>query len=165
MKGLGGFTIVELMVTITVIGILASIIVFVPIQFLTNARDQERTDDIQSIARDLEQSYVAQVVGAPTYPSGARLTSDISGHTGTVERSQPEIFQAPGASTSSIVVATSNSATTPISGGVTLASYVYQPLTITNALCTVSTDCVRFNLFYKKESDGTIQTKKSIHQQ
>lgn len=166
MKYAGGFTLIEVLATIVVLGILLSIVVFIPMQALPNARDTERLNDIASIARRLEQAYIAQEVGGPSYPSTTRLLSDISSGSGTVTRLGPDAVRAPGASASSVVAATSTSTSTPKgSGSPVLNEYVYQPLTSANALCTGSSICVRYYLYYRTETSNTIMTTKSVHQQ
>lgn len=165
-----GFTLIELIITIVIIGILAGIVVFSPKTFLITARDQERSDDVQSITRRLEQAYVSQDLGHPAYPSTAELAGDITSHTRTMTRLSPDALKAPGASGASVLMATSTSLTAPADANVpTLSQYVYQPLTASGTLCTASPStndpCVRFYLYYRKEAGGSLQKIKSIHQQ
>lgn len=166
MNSSAGFTVPELLVTIVIIGILASISVFVPGSLLPEARDRERNDDVTSIARRLEQAYNAQETGAPTYPTTTTLLADIAASNDTVARLSSDAFKAPGASGSSVVAATSNSLTAPKgAGSPVLGEYVYQPLTSANALCTGSATCVRFFLYYRLEKTSAVITIKSIRQQ
>jgi prepilin-type N-terminal cleavage/methylation domain-containing protein len=166
-----GFTITELIVTIVVIGILATLAVTVPTYFQKTARDDERADDTTSIARRLEQAYTAQEVGSPSYPTTTKLLSDIScsGGSGTVLRLSVDAFKAPNGTCSSVSMATSTSTTAPAGANTpTLTQYVYQPLTTSDStaiVCTGASICVRFNLYYRRESDNSIQIIKSIHQQ
>lgn len=166
MKYAGGFTLIEVIVTVTVLGILLSIAVFVPMQALPNARDTERLNDVASVARRLEQAYAAQEVGKPSYPSTTRLLSDISSNSGTVARLGEDAVKAPNASSSSVVAATSNSTSAPKgSGSPVLNEYVYQPLTSAGAVCTGTTTCVRYYLYYRSEAGNAVVITKSIHQQ
>lgn len=165
-----GFTMVELIITIVIIGILAGIVVFTPKTFLVTARDEERSDDVSSIVRRLEQAYTSQDMGGPVYPSTAELSADITGDTRTMSRISPEALQAPGGAANSIVMATSTSLTAPAGATTpTLTQYVYQPLTASGTLCTAnpsaSAPCVRFYFYYRKEADATLQLIKSVHQQ
>lgn len=163
-----GFTLIELIVVIVVIAMLAGIVVFSPKTFLVTSRDQERADDAASIARRLEEAYSAQDLGSPVYPSTADLTTDITNKTRTMSRMSPEAFLAPKTTTNSVVMATTNSSTTPtgVAGQPTISQYVYQPLDSTGAICqTAGASCVRFNIYYRLESNNSLQTIKSIHQQ
>ena len=137
-----GFTIIELLLTITVIVILAAVAVYPSFEVLPRAQDTERLNDIASIARRLEQAYTAQEVGAPAYPTATKLIADISTKSGTVARLDTEALKAPGATTSSIVAATSESLSAPKgTGSPVLNEYVYQPLTSANVLCTGTATC------------------------
>lgn len=166
-----GFTLIELIITIVIIGILAGIVVFSPKTFLVSARDQERSDDTHSIVRRLEQAYTSQDLGYPAYPSTAELSSDIATKTRTMTRLSPDALKAPGVSeVTSVIIATSTSLTAPAGANApTLSQYVYQPLAADGSLCTASpstsSPCVRFYLYYRKESDNSLQKIKSLHQQ
>lgn len=161
-----GFTVIELLLTITVIVTLAAVAVYPSFEVIPRAQDTERLNDIASISRRLEQAYSAQEVGAPAYPTTTKLLADISAKTGTVARLESDAFKAPGASTSSVVAATSNSKSTPKgANSPVLNEYVYQPLTSSNTLCTGTATCVRFFLYYRTEENNIIKIVKSIHQQ
>lgn len=171
MQDAGGFTIVELIITIVVMGILGSIVVVAPTWFLVSARDAERQDDVMSIARRLEQAYTAQEVGSPAYPTTTKLATDITGSggvsSGTLLRLKNDAFRAPGKSTSSVISAISPISTTAPAGAGTPTKdqYVYQPLDSSGNLCTGSTVCVRFNFYYRQEKNNAFQVIKSLHQQ
>jgi prepilin-type N-terminal cleavage/methylation domain-containing protein len=60
-----GFTLVELLITITIMVILMTLAVFSLRSVQANARDEERETDISAIARGLEQRYVN---GSPSSP-------------------------------------------------------------------------------------------------
>lgn len=165
-----GFTMVELIITIVIIGILAGIVVFTPKTFLVTSRNQERVDDVASIARRLEQAYGSQDLGHPAYPSTAELAADIAGDTRTMTRIQPEALQAPGGSANSVVSATSTSTSDPAGANTpTIKQYVYQPLTAAGALCSANpstaSPCVRFFLYYRDEATSSVKSIKSMHQQ
>lgn len=166
MRKSGGFTLIEVIIVITVLSILLTMVAFMAYQSLPRSRDTERQNDIASIARRLEQAYAAQEVGGPSYPSTTQLLNDIANGNGTVARLGTEAIRAPKASASSVVAATSNSLSTPKgAGSPILNDYVYQPLTNTNALCTGTSICVRFFLYYRTETDGIVMITKSMHQQ
>lgn len=163
-----GFTVVELIVVMTIIAILTSISVYLPTQLLPLSRDTERTNDTEALTRRLEQAYTAQDVGAPAYPTTTKLLADIASTSspGTVARLDRETLKAPGASSPSVVAATSNSTSAPKGAGSPVAAeYVYQPLNAAGALCTGTDTCIRFNLYYRLEKTNTVVMIKSIHQQ
>ena len=166
MKYRSGFTILELMFTITIMAILVTVTAVPAFGALPRSRDTERFNDIASIARRLEQAYAAQEVGQPAYPTTTKLLADISSNSGTVSRLDPSILSAPDAGGSSVVAATSNSLTAPKgTGSPVLNEYVYQPLTDSGALCTGTSTCIRFFLYYRTEEGNEIKITKSIHQQ
>lgn len=168
-----GFTILELSVVIIVIGVLATITLGLSADVKKSAEDQERSEDVASIVRRLEQAYTGQEIGGPGYPSTAEFLDDISTKLGTAKRIDPESLKAPGTTgSSSVVAATSSSTSAPISGGPSTTQYVYQPLTSSGSLCTsdpsinsAATTCVRFNIYYRNAKTNTVITVRSFHQQ
>lgn len=168
-----GFTIVELIVVITLIGIIAGLVTFVPQNLQKSASANEQASDTASIARRLESAYSSQDIGSPSYPSTVELLTDISGRTRTMTRTNPEIFIAPSQTGSSVVAATAVTTTNPAGANTpTLNQYVYQPLASDGSLCTASpsatnetTQCTRFNLFYRSALSNTVIVVKSLHQQ
>lgn len=164
----GGFSLIELIITITIIGILVGLVVFTPKTFLIRARDQERSDDARAIARRLEEAYNSQDLGYPAYPSTLELSTDINAHARTMDRIPPDVFKSPGGTgTNNITAAGSGDA----AGGSspTLTQYIYQPLTASGTLCTAnpstSSQCVRYFLYYRSEANNKVNIVKSIHQQ
>lgn len=165
-----GYTVMELVVVMVLIGIFTALIVFAPNSIRDSGYDQERADDAMSIARRLEMAYTDQDLERPAYPSTREFLDDISSHTRTATGLQADALKSPDTpSGSSVVAATSASTSTPISGGVKPAQYVYQPLTASNTLCTASDStaapCVRFYLYYYSTKQQTALKIKSLHQQ
>jgi prepilin-type N-terminal cleavage/methylation domain-containing protein len=170
-----GFTIVELVITITIMGILLTLAVVGLGATQVNARDTERKGDIEAIGLHLENFYnsdydEANFIGGRylattqiTEPQLKNLIPDLD----------PKSIRAPGVDAGqpiSIVPAT-NTITT-VAGILPKPSsasdkYVYQPLTATGTLCTdpvTSGECRRFNLYYYEESSNTIKMVTSKHQ-
>jgi prepilin-type N-terminal cleavage/methylation domain-containing protein len=153
-----GFTIVELLIVIVVIGILAALVLnsFSGVQ--AKARDTERQTDVKSIATQAEAWY--NQAGQGAYPATADLTSD-AWITTNLKGADLNAFRAPGVATNSVVAATNIVET---AAGVlpqpSKNQYVYQPLT---ACTTTGSACVRFNLYYLTESDNVVQMKQSLN--
>lgn len=161
-----GFSLIELITVMVVVGVLIAMTALTVTQVQPAARDTERKDDLASIGRRLEQAYAAQDIGAPAYPTAARLISDIGSQSGTVLRLSTEATRAPNSTSTSVVGATSNSLTEPKgTGSPLLNEYVYQPLTSSGGLCTGSNTCVRFFLYTRLERNNQLITIKSVHQQ
>ncbi len=160
-----GFTIVELIITITVMGILLILGVANLRGSQIPARDSTRKTDIDAIAQSLEVYYRTGTDGSTTlgrYPS----TGLIGQETVTLRDIDPKVLSAPGASGSSLLAATNNTATTAgIAPQPTISTYVYQPLQSDGSLCTLgSQECRKFNLYYMLEADGLVYMETSRNQ-
>lgn len=161
-----GFTIIELLVVIVIIGLIATLSVTRPTTFVTASRDSERAEDTRAISRQLEQDYNNDLVnGIPGYPDPTRFSNDISSMisgtisgTNTAASLTAELVKAPQASSTSVVAATTNSKTNPAGAGTpTATQYVYQPLYADGTLCTSATSgnpCASYRLFYRQENSS-----------
>ena len=164
-----GFTIVELAVTIVVISILMGLSGFGVNRSITLSRDEDRRTDIENIRTHLDSAYrsgfpnISGLQGA--YPSTTHITTN--GVDAVFHGFNKQNLQAPKTDPNghSIVVATNNLTTTadvrPIP---TIATYVYQPLTATGALCTGSLECRKYNLFYRLETETDVKKVTSKNQ-
>jgi prepilin-type N-terminal cleavage/methylation domain-containing protein len=161
-----GFTIVELVIVITIMAILLVISVVNLRGAQANGRDVERKTDIETIALQLENYYTSgnnTTTSVGRYPS----TTELIGSETTVLRDLDiKSVEAPGATSSSLIAATNNTQTT---GGVTpqptINTYIYQPLQLDGSLCTTSVqECRKFNLYYMLEVDSTINMVTSRNQ-
>lgn len=162
-----GFTIIELLVVIIVIGILTTVGTLGIGGLLVSSRDSQRADDITGIARKLEDDYTSQISGSPSYPSTNTFVSDAASGGKTAAGIDPATFKAPGSANSSVAKATTTDQNSPDgTGSPFLNIYYYQALTRDNLLCQDSSQtCVRFQLFYRRESDNTVVVIASMHQQ
>jgi prepilin-type N-terminal cleavage/methylation domain-containing protein len=161
MRRTAGFTLVEVLIAITIMVILLILSVISLQGSEMNARDEKRKTDISVIAQQLENYYTSGSNGDPTigrYP-GTDLMSTETLATGTLRDLDVKVLRAPGvASTSqmSLTMATTNS-TTQLPNATT---YIYQPLTGTGALCiTTTSGCRKFNLYYKLEDPAVPATQ------
>ncbi|UTX51517.1 prepilin-type N-terminal cleavage/methylation domain-containing protein [Candidatus Saccharibacteria bacterium TM7i] len=176
----GGFSIIEIVITITILGILLALAVVSMNASQVNARDAERKADIEAIAIQFEGYYKNPMSGSSTmwgdqyfmsggsYPGVEYL--DNSGLTIITPEADPKIFRAPGVSVDqppSIIKAT-NAVQTPtgVQPQPTTKTYVYQALTKTGAVCIdpFLATCVKFNLYYRLEKDDSIQMVTSKNQ-
>jgi prepilin-type N-terminal cleavage/methylation domain-containing protein len=147
-----GFTIIELAVVITIMGILLVLSAVNLSGSRLSARDSERQVDIETIALNLETYYQAGTDSSVTtgrYPS----TTELIGSEGTLLRDiDMSSLIAPGGIASSLSAAVD--ATTPQPN---INQYIYQPIQSNGTLCTLSSqECRKFNLFYKLESTNSV---------
>ena len=167
-----GFTLIELMIVIVIMGILLVVGVVNISSSQVKARDNERQGDVTSIASALETYYTSATATAGastnyTYPSlqligtESTLLPDLNSESLT-SPNDPN-------SGNDVVAATNNTFDNP--NGVTpkpSASrdvYVYQPLQADGSLCTTSSqECRKFALYYFSELDNNVHVVTSRHQ-
>ncbi len=164
-----GFSIIELLIVITIMGILLTLAVVNMNGAQVNARDTERKGDIESIALNLEAFYKVGINGTTVfgrYPSVA-LAGSASSITGALVDADLKSFTPPGATgpDTGFLAASNNVQTT---SGVlpqpTINTYVYQSLKQDGTLCTTYTYCQKFNLYYMLEADNTVYMVTSKNQ-
>jgi prepilin-type N-terminal cleavage/methylation domain-containing protein len=169
MKHRAGFTLVEVLITITIMVILLTLTVVNLSGNQANARDEERKDDIAAISQQLERYYVSgQDSSTMTgeYPPTINMNSEANIQT-ALRDIDPKVLRDPlTPTTSSVSLIVASSASTPtlasLNGGKT---YIYQPLDSSNALCTTAAqECRKYNLYYTLETDATVKTQTSNHQ-
>lgn len=143
-KNTSGFTIVELLVVIAVIGILSTISVLSFNHFQANSRDSQRSSSVVIIAEALEKYYDAN----GEYPSCNSMTSagnSVASILGGVDQKALVAPRAIAAKTNSIDFCTS------LAPGVTTDSFAY--VGDGSAECT-TTSCLSYTLQYKEEATG-----------
>lgn len=162
-----GFTIVELIIVITIMGILLIIGVANLRGSQISARDSERKGDVQAIASNFEKYYSTgnyELGLSPgTYPSSTTGGGTNAGLLAILPDMDPKSLVAPGQSSLSYVsfipatcsgVCPQTAAT--VTPSPTINQYVYQPLQSDGTLCTtVSQGCRKFNFYYRLESATT----------
>lgn len=147
-----GFTIVELLIVIVVIGILAALVLnsFSGVQ--AKARDTKRQTDMKAIATQLEVCYNDKCGGA--YPTLAQLTDQTAG--GFIQTNMK------GLDTNALK--DSNGATIQANAPASTNQYQYSP---TPAGCTGTTGatlCTSFTLqAYQEKTPSTPYTKASLN--
>lgn len=155
-----GFTMVELIIIIAVMGILLVFSVVNLGDSQANGRDSERKADVETISYHLESFYksgedISTVIGR--YPSIA-----INASSTVMKRMLRDIdtksITAPGITdpTSTFIASTNSGVITQTTAAVlpqpTKDQYVYQPIQADGTLCTLETqDCRKYNIYYKLE--------------
>jgi prepilin-type N-terminal cleavage/methylation domain-containing protein len=171
-----GFTIIELVIVITILGILMVLGTVSLGSSQISGRDSKRKADIEAIANSLETYYNSGTdthASTNQYPSIAELISGgNSSMTSTLRDISLSSLTAPGATDpASTLLAATNSAQTisDVTPLPTIAQYIYQPLTQQSdgswVLCSAaSQECRKFNLYYRLESDNSINKVTSKNQ-
>ena len=154
-----GFTVTELLIVIVIMSILLILAVVNVRSTQVQARDNERHADVENISVVLDRFHknTHNNRWRNTYPGTTNMmtpyiTNYLRSNLGQGSQHAPGVdVNGP----TSIVIATNNNQTTT---GVrplpTISTYVYQPLTPTNAVCTTyaaTTPCIKYNLFYRLE--------------
>lgn len=170
-----GFTIVELVIVITIMAILMTLGVVNLRNTQVNARDTERKTDIETIAQNLETYYTSGTDGSTNvgvYPSTA-ITASSASMTTALRDININSLMAPGITdpTQTFIPATNATQTTSgVTPQPTINNYIYQPLQLlsngTWALCTDSStqECRKFNLYYRLEADNNVYMVTSKNQ-
>jgi len=163
-----GFTIVELIITITIMGILLTLAVVNVNTTQLKSRDNERKADVEAIATALESFYSVggnNPLGLGRYPS----TGLTSPGTGNIVLNLRDVdlksFTAPGVASSDLTfipstnVGTDKSIQTTVNvqPQPTIGQYVYQPIKTDGGVCTSGyVDCRKYNIFYRLEVDNAV---------
>lgn len=157
-KGQSGFTIVELLIVIVIIGILAGLVVTQILGATAKARDTERKTDLDQISNQLE-AYYAKNGGYPSAATSVGI-NDSAWRTGNE-------FSAGDAAKSfadpSLSGTTTLSGTAPTKVG---EAYSYVPLpascvspTKNDGTANSGTFCTSYTLTAWLENDGKVYTK------
>lgn len=158
-----GFTIVELLVTLTIMVILITLATVNLMDSLTGGRDVERESDVQNIISFQEGLYERN--SASYFPTSA-VAAGADAWYPNIDKNN---LRAPGvvSPANSLVAATNTVQTT---SGVlpqpTTTTYVYQPLTKDGLICgpALMGYCRKFNIYFLRESDGVVVMLSSKNQ-
>lgn len=161
MRRHSGFTIIELIIVVAILGILLTLVVVNLASGQISARDEERKVDITNIASNLETFYSSGngAIAPGGYPGTDQLASEALWLT-ALRDLNPANLRAPGYVTGgpiSLVPATNAVQTTAgVTPQPTNTQYVYQPI-LNNALCTLTANkCRQYNLYYMLELTNTV---------
>ena len=170
-----GFTIVELIITITIMGILLALAVVNVNATQEKARDDERRTDIESIANALESFYTTGTDASSNfarYPTTGLMDSYTSVRNNLRDIDDKSML-APGTTdVMASFVKSTNTGSAPniqtVAGVLpqpTKDQYVYQPIKSDGSVCiSGNIDCRKFNLYYRLESDNTVYMVTSKNQ-
>lgn len=171
-----GFTVIELIVVIALIGVLLVIGVVSFRSTQSSSRDKERQLDIKTITTYLEGIYAREiksgsvvVKAAGSYPSRATLTNQTYYQAVFGDLYRSAVYS-PDSSTDLALIASTNSTSTTginesnLSPSPTKDKYVYLPLLSDGgAVCgAVTQECRSFQIYAKLES-GTVEVLESKH--
>ncbi len=166
-----GFTVVELVITITIMGILLTLAVVNLAASQANGRDSERKSDIESIKAHLEAFYSTGTSTSTIldrYPSTVISAGDEAVIRNTLRDIDLDLLIAPN---STSVASTFISATNTVQSATgvlpqpSTSQYVYQPLQLDGSLCTTELQkCSKYNLYYFLEADNTVYMTTSKNQ-
>lgn len=152
--GSRGFTVVELLIAIVVIGIMSTLVLNSFTGAQARARDAERQSDIKALSKALEAFYVA----AEGYPRVTGLMDSPAWISANLPGLDMNALVAPGAAEGAVSSLANTS--TPA-----LNQYGYQVRDhAINTVCTpVNNLCPRFLLFWREESSGAVKTLTSLN--
>jgi len=148
-KNSKGFTIVELLIVIIIIGILAALVLnsFQGVQ--QRARDTKRQTDINAQSSQLEVYYTDNA-GYPQFTGNIDTDSWISAN---LKGADLNAWRAPNVTTNSEV----NSATPDKN------HYGYVPLQSDGTTACTTAPCAKYKLYWFSEKDGTVHEKDSLN--
>jgi prepilin-type N-terminal cleavage/methylation domain-containing protein len=162
-----GFTLVELLVTITIMVILITLSVANIRGAQMTARDDQRTSDVRVIAQQLETYYQT---GSDSQSSGQYPPTDLMSTEADIQASLRDIeasaLRAPNVQDSDPISFVISTDTDPLTPTPTYSTYVYQPLQSDNQVCvSIGDECRKFNIYYMLESEPNVVKKISSKNQ
>lgn len=143
-----GFTIVELLIVIVVIGILAALVVTTFSGIQKKGRDSERKTDIQAVHAQLEAYHATN----GRYPTLANLNDDVwVGN--NLKGLSVDALADPKAANNDLAAAT----------GANVYGYAVTPNGCDNDATTATADCATYSLTATLEENNTVITKASLN--
>ena len=140
-----GFTIVELLIVIVVIGILAALVITTYSGIQQKGRNTERTTDLKAVQGQLEAYYASNGRYPTTTDLGSTSASNLTFIKASMKGLDPDALRDPkGAANDFSLAATA-----------TVNKYAYAPDDGTGAACNnTTTDCAKYVLTAKPEGGG-----------
>jgi prepilin-type N-terminal cleavage/methylation domain-containing protein len=149
-----GFTIVELLIVIVVIGILAALVLNTFSGVQRRARDTERQTDINSVATQLEVYYNDN----GGYPIFTGQMADATWVKANLKGIDAQAIIAPNAA-----AGTTNSFANSAPAAGVYNAYGYQAFQSDGTTACTTSPCAKFKLTWRKEDGNTLQTKDSLN--
>lgn len=154
----GGFTIVELIITLTIMTILMTLATVNLSDSLARARDEERKTDVTNIILFQETAYNRSTTRSYFHNASVASPALIEAYYQNIDRNNlrsPDVVSP----NYSLVIATNNVQTAAgVTPRPTKTTYVYQPIESDGSLCDTSGACRKFNIYYLEESNGPTGT-------
>jgi prepilin-type N-terminal cleavage/methylation domain-containing protein len=151
-KSQKGFTIVELLIVIVVIGILAALVLNTFSGVQKRARDTQRQTDVNSISTQLEVYYNDN----GGYPLAGTIT------TANLKGLDAGALQPPNSAAVAVNGVTGAPGAKPVNGGGDEV-YAYWPKEADGSTTCAAAPCEKFTLYYWKEDGDTVQSKNSLN--
>ena len=171
-----GFSIAELLIVITIMGILLVLGVVNMTSTQANSRDAERKSDAETIAISLETYYnssqklIDGTIITGRYPSTADMANK-DNQKANLRDIDIKALYAPGQSTDNLITSLTTATTIDTPTTISIDNYVYQPFYLDNSgiwkLCdnNATQKCRKFNLYYTNEVGvAAVQTITSKNQ-
>jgi prepilin-type N-terminal cleavage/methylation domain-containing protein len=153
-KNRGGFTIVEVVITVAVIAILVSMAFFGYTQIQKDSRNTQRASKVKIIAEKLEAYYIKN----GEYPSCSAMTQSASQvSTNTLKGIELDVLKTP----LSPAATTNSIGCTALSAGVGTDTFAY--VGDGSPTCSTGASCLQYTLQYRDENTGAIVSKDSSH--
>ena len=147
-----GFTIVELLIVIVVIGILAALVLNTFSGVQKRARDTQRQTDVNSIATQLEVYYNDN----GGYPLAATIT------TSNLKGLDAGALQPPNSTATTVNGVSAAVSAKPTNGG-GQEVYAYWPKQADGTTTCTTAPCEKFTLYYWKEDGDSVLSKSSLN--
>lgn len=179
-----GFTLVEIMIIVIVLGILVAIVLTADSTMLARSRDTERVSDVTAISKELEQYYRSRIIhedkSKKIFPKGSsypRRSRDYNENTirepyiqwSEYNFANQDATLAPGEKIKIVNGKKQNSIYTARTNGPqnpTKDQYIYQPFDSDDRLCDqLNERCVRYRIYYQLELEKTPRVIDSLRQQ
>ena len=147
-----GFTIVELLIVIVIIGILAGLVITTFVGIQARARDSERQTDINAVQKQLEAYYAQN--GA--YPTLANIT-DSTWRSGNGFKLDPKAIQDPTGQTN--IAGTAASATNKTTYGYVTTASCGAATDNTGGALNPATPCTTYTVSAWLEAKGAVYSQ------
>lgn len=172
-----GFTVIELVIVITIMGILLTLAIVTLNSSQANARDAERKSDAEALAVALESYYrnasISSTVTPGTYFGHTYPGAVVFINTDNIRNAfpdlDPKVYRSPnspgGSELSIVTVETTTEGLWPSANN---DVYSYEPLSASGTHCSNPTEaapCRSFNIHYYQETTDSVVTITSKNQQ